>query len=180
MSETPATPSAPDASDDQPASDKVVRKLYPPRKRGRAKSTGEPGRPPGSTEFNEEQVKRALSMAGGNQAEARRVLKKLYGRAVSRSTISTYVKSSPALQQALAEIDEVKLDYVESLQWKRIEAGDVRCIHFYLAHKGKARGWGNSKVEVSGPEGGPVPMTMDWSQVPLDVVKALLDARPRD
>ena len=51
------------------------------------------------------------------------------------------IKASPAALEALRAEEEIKLDFVEGQAMKRIKEGDGSMIRFYLATKGKRRGF---------------------------------------
>ncbi|MCQ2485838.1 MAG: hypothetical protein MJ168_10970 [Clostridia bacterium] len=56
-------------------------------------------------------------------------------------TVDEAVKASPAAQAAIKAEEETTLDFVESKALKRIEENDGAMIRFYLATKGKKRGY---------------------------------------
>jgi hypothetical protein len=159
-----------------PAAPGLAHGLKAPPRTGRVKRTGKTGRPAGSTKFTLAQIERALIAAGGIYADACRELNRLYGRPCSRSAMTRYIDASPRLQEVLEAVDEAKLDYCESLNWKKIEGGDVRCLHYYMTHKGHARGWGKQRHEVGGEGGKAIPFALDWSKLPVDTLKQLRDA----
>ena len=51
------------------------------------------------------------------------------------------IKASPAAQQAVRDEEEKTLDFVEGKAIKKITEGDGAMIRFYLATKGKKRGF---------------------------------------
>ena len=124
--------------------------------------SGKRGRPAGSRIYNEKQVLDALQLAGGVLSEAVGILKKKYGRSVSRRSLCRWINATPSLQEALMEIDEVRLDFVESIFWKKIESGDSTSLNFYLSTKGRARGYVR-KTELATPE--PLKVADEPSQV---------------
>lgn len=56
-------------------------------------------------------------------------------------TVDEAIKASPAAQAAIKAEEETTLDFVESKALKRIEENDGAMIRFYLATKGKKRGF---------------------------------------
>ena len=56
-------------------------------------------------------------------------------------TADEYIKKWPETMQALKDEEETKLDYVEGKAIKAIENNDGAMIRFYLATKGKKRGF---------------------------------------
>lgn len=56
-------------------------------------------------------------------------------------TVDEAIKASPAAQIAIKAEEETTLDFVESKALKRIEENDGAMIRFYLATKGKKRGF---------------------------------------
>ncbi|WP_296024504.1 hypothetical protein [uncultured Treponema sp.] len=56
-------------------------------------------------------------------------------------TADEYIKKWPETLQALSDEEESKLDFVEGKAIKKINEGDGTMIRFYLATKGKKRGF---------------------------------------
>lgn len=56
-------------------------------------------------------------------------------------TADEYIKKWPETLQALNDEEESKLDFVEGKAIKKINEGDGAMIRFYLATKGKKRGF---------------------------------------
>ena len=56
-------------------------------------------------------------------------------------TVDKAIKDSPAAQEAIKAETETTLDYVEGKAIERIKDGDGAMIRFYLATKGKKRGF---------------------------------------
>ena len=56
-------------------------------------------------------------------------------------TVDKAIKDSPAAQEAIKDETETTLDYVEGRAIERIKDGDGAMIRFYLATKGKKRGF---------------------------------------
>ena len=56
-------------------------------------------------------------------------------------TVDKAIKDSPAAQEAIKSETETTLDFVEGKAIERIKDGDGAMIRFYLATKGKKRGF---------------------------------------
>ena len=56
-------------------------------------------------------------------------------------TVDKAIKDSPAAQEAIKDETETTLDFVEGKAIERIKDGDGSMIRFYLATKGKKRGY---------------------------------------
>ncbi len=56
-------------------------------------------------------------------------------------TVDKAIKDSPAAQEAIKDETETTLDFVEGKAIERIKSGDGAMIRFYLATKGKKRGF---------------------------------------
>lgn len=64
-------------------------------------------------------------------------------------TVDKAIKDSPAAQEAIKAETEKTLDFVEGKAIERIKDGDGAMIRFYLATKGKKRGFTyNEKLEA--------------------------------
>jgi hypothetical protein len=107
------------------------------------------------TKFTEEQLAHALCAAGGVHAEACRVLLLAYGYTVNVTSMGRLVASSPHLQAVKKRVEQVRLDYVESALWRRIEAGDTKAQDLYLRLKGSSRGY-NANVKHLGDPDAPI------------------------
>ena len=79
-------------------------------------------------------------------------------------TAKKRVNESPALKQALDDECETILDIAESKCIELVTGGDPGMIRFFLATKGKERGY-SERREVTGADGGPVGIQV------LEVVK---------
>ena len=60
---------------------------------------------------------------------------------ISRSSFYKWYKEDEEFRQKVDEIDNVKLDFVESKLFKNIENEKEKSIIFYLQHKGHKRGY---------------------------------------
>ena len=60
---------------------------------------------------------------------------------VSRSSFYKWYKEDEEFRNKVDEIDNVKLDFVESQLFKNIQKEKERSIIFYLQHKGHKRGY---------------------------------------
>mgnify|MGYP003119081898 FL=1 len=60
---------------------------------------------------------------------------------ISRSSFYKWYKEDEDFRQKVDEIDNVKLDFVESKLFKNIENEKEKSIIFYLQHKGHKRGY---------------------------------------
>jgi len=59
----------------------------------------------------------------------------------NRDTYYTYYKQDEKFREAVDEIENLTLDFVESKLHKLIEGGDTAATIFYLKTKGKKRGY---------------------------------------
>jgi hypothetical protein len=60
---------------------------------------------------------------------------------ISRSSFYKWYKEDEEFRKKVDEIDNVKLDYVETKLFKNIENEKEKSIIFYLQHKGHKRGY---------------------------------------
>ena len=60
---------------------------------------------------------------------------------ISRSSFYKWYKEDEEFRQKVDEIDNVKLDYLETKLFKNIENEKEKSIIFYLQHKGHKRGY---------------------------------------
>ena len=60
---------------------------------------------------------------------------------ISRSSFYKWYKEDEDFRKKVDEIDNVKLDFVESQLFKNIQKEKERSIIFYLQHKGHKRGY---------------------------------------
>ena len=70
---------------------------------------------------------------------------------IDRSTFYEYVKNDAKFADAVADVDNIALDFAESQLHKQIQNGEVSSTIFYLKTKGKKRGYiEKSEVEHGG------------------------------
>ncbi len=72
---------------------------------------------------------------------------------ISRSTYYRYMKDDPEFAQAVEDIKEAQIDYVEGQLIKNISDGKETSIIFYLKSKAKKRGY-TEKAELDVTSGG--------------------------
>ena len=60
---------------------------------------------------------------------------------ISRDRFYTYYNTDESFRQAIDDINDIQLDFVESQLLKNIAKGDRSSIMFYMKHKGKKRGY---------------------------------------
>ena len=140
----------------------------PPRQAGDPMPTHRPSK------FTEHQLAEALRAARGVNSEACRVLMRHHGTSVTVPTMGRLVAASPHLQAVKASIENIRLDYVETALWHRIEAGDPQAIHFFLRTKGASRGYGNT-VKHQGDAAAPIHTIakFDFKGMPLEELRTL-------
>jgi predicted transcriptional regulator len=80
----------------------------------------------------------ALRKYGGLPALAAKEL------GITRQAVHQRIKNSEGIRAALAEIEDENLDVGIGHLIKKVRAGDMRAIQFYLDRKGRKRGYGNS------------------------------------
>ena len=101
--------------------------------------------------YSQQQIIDALKAAQGFQTIAAETLH------CNLATIWKYAKRYPAIQRAIQESRERKLDIAEAALHKNVLSGDTASICFFLKCQGKARGY-IERSEISGPGGGPITM----------------------
>ena len=74
-------------------------------------------------------------------------------------TARRYINRWEETRAAYADECERALDMSESQLLKAVQAGDGQMIRFHLMTKGKSRGY-VERSELSGPDGGPVAITI--------------------
>ena len=110
--------------------------------RTKSRTTGrKPARKGPAKRFSTDQVAAALRATGGLPSHAARWLAATYKKPCSRPAVVKYIKDSPQLQRLLEAINEVRLDDSEARLFGFIDNGSERSLHFYLATKGKDRGY---------------------------------------
>ena len=76
---------------------------------------------------------------------------------IERTTHYRHMQDDPAYAQAVKDIENVALDFVESQLHKQIQKGEVSSTIFYLKTKGKSRGYiERQQTELTGRDGGPI------------------------
>lgn len=117
-------------------------------------------------QVTKEDVVEALRASGGFLAPAAKMLGLSYKNLYQR------VRNNVELQEVIEEFRESFLDIAETQLVKKMAAGDLNAIKYYLEHQGKSRGYTNkAQIEVSGPGGEPLKQ-----QVMQVAVKDLSDA----
>lgn len=82
-----------------------------------------------------QEVDAALREAMGNRAAVARKF------GVTRQAVDAIVKRTPSLQATLHDIEEGMLDNAESSLYREVIDGNFQAVKWYLATKGKARGY---------------------------------------
>jgi len=75
---------------------------------------------------------------------------------ISRTTFYEYYKTDPEFKEAVDDINEVTLDFVENQLLKNIRDGSERSIMFYMKYKARKRGYTeelniNANIKVEQP-----------------------------
>lgn len=60
---------------------------------------------------------------------------------ITRRTHYNWLESDPEYKQAVEDMPEIALDFVEAQNYKQIKEGNTSAIIFYLKTKGKSRGY---------------------------------------
>ena len=63
---------------------------------------------------------------------------------VSRERFYHYYKEDEEFKQAVDDIQNIQIDFVENQLFKKIKDGSEKSIHFYLRYRGKHRGYTDS------------------------------------
>ena len=71
---------------------------------------------------------------------------------ISRATFYEWRQSDAAFDEAVRDINERTLDFVEGKLLEGIRAGNAKLIIFYLVNKGKTRGYSRRPEEVDAHE----------------------------
>ena len=85
------------------------------------------------------------------------VLRKTFGNVmlscqkvgISRATFYLWRQEDPEFDEAVHEINEMTLDFVEHELLKGIKEGNTRLIMFYLTAKGRSRGYGQTPADTA-------------------------------
>jgi hypothetical protein len=67
---------------------------------------------------------------------------------ISRSCYYLWYKNDPEFKEAVDEINNMSIDFVESAMFEGIRKGNDRLIIFYLTHKARHRGYQAPTQEV--------------------------------
>lgn len=67
---------------------------------------------------------------------------------IHRDSHYRWMKEDEKYRNAVEGVDEIRLDFVESKLYKKIEEGDARCITWFLERKAKKRGYHNEGIIV--------------------------------
>ena len=71
---------------------------------------------------------------------------------IHRSTFYEYYNNDPEFKKEVNDIGNVALDFTESKMFEQIRDGNTSLIKFYLATKGKKRGY-VERQEITGSDG---------------------------
>lgn len=74
---------------------------------------------------------------------------------IHRSTYYGWIAADPDFRTKATDVEEHRLDHVESKLLTKIGKGDAQAIMFYLRTKGRRRGYGESTA-LTGPNGGAI------------------------
>lgn len=88
---------------------------------------------------------------------------------IERQTHYLWMKKDPKYREAVEELENVALDFVESKLHTNIQKGKEVSILFYLKTKGKKRGY-IEKVEIDQR----TEHTIDWEKIPITERKRIL------
>lgn len=119
-----------------------------------------PGKP---EQFTVEEVAIALKAAGGIASTAAEKL------GCNHSTISRYIERHPELQAVRAEVKQKVIDVAETHFMKAVAEGKQWAVERVLRTAGKARGYADMPVELSGIDGAPI---MTNANITVKFVKA--------
>jgi hypothetical protein len=67
-----------------------------------------------------------------------------------------WIENNPKYKAAIEEIHESLIDLAESKLIINVKKGDQKAIQYMLDSKGKARGYGKAKIELSTEDGKPL------------------------
>jgi hypothetical protein len=98
-------------------------------------------------DFTDAQIEEALRKSGGVQNQAAIALEEASRKAgtnkrCSRWKLHYWVKKNKKFRVICDELTEIRLDIAETQAFKLIDEGDGSMIRFFLATKGKHRGYG--------------------------------------
>ena len=99
------------------------------------------------TLYTKDQVEDALRKGAGVLVRAARVLKREYGRPVTRQTLANYLERWPELKTVLTDVKETLKDTAEDGLVTALENAEPWAIQLYLKTQGKDRGY-SEKIEV--------------------------------
>ena len=108
-----------------------------------------------------QEVDAALREAMGNRAAVARKF------GVTRQAVDAIVKRTPSLLATLHDIEEGMIDNAESALYREVVDGNFAAVKWYLATKGKARGY-VERQEVSGPDGNELVIKVIYADVGID------------
>ncbi len=103
-----------------------------------------------SMSLTEEMVVFALVESRGNQSKAAQRL------GVSRGTVAAWIKRSEACAEAHHDSLETACDDIEDVLYNKAKKGEGWAVTFFLTGRARRRGYGTTRVEQTGADGGPV------------------------
>ena len=107
-------------------------------------------------QFTQEQFKKAIPGSGGIIATiAKRV-------GCSWHTAQTYIRDTPTLAQIYENEANTVDDLAESVVIKAMQRGDINAAKWWLERRRRAKFATRVETEVSGKDGGPLPIQMTW------------------
>lgn len=71
---------------------------------------------------------------------------------VSKSQFYKWLKEDPEFKEAVDDVEDIALDFVESQLYRQIQESNTTATIFYLKTKGRSRGY-SERTEITGPEG---------------------------
>lgn len=77
---------------------------------------------------------------------------------ISHQALSARIKRNPQLQGIRASVEVQMLDIAEGATYTLLQNKDPGTVRWYLEQKGRERGYVGKRVEVSGPDGGAIPV----------------------
>jgi hypothetical protein len=98
------------------------------------------------TEHNKKEYLEALEKSLGVKTTACKVT------GIGRTTVYDWIKDDQEFRNAVKEIEQVALDFVESKLFEQIRGNNTSSTIFYLKTKGKNRGY-IERQEITGAEG---------------------------